>query len=656
MKPQNHHRIRSTPNPTDLVERALGLPRPVKRAVALAVDVLLVAASVQVAFFLRLGEWQLASTGSLYATLAAIVLAIPLFVTSGLYRAVFRFSGQSAQLAIARACALFALPYMLVFMFIGITGIPRTVGLIEPPLLFLCISGSRALAHWWLGSTYRNRYIDRNNPRAVIYGAGGAGRQLASALRQSQEIRLIGFVDDDRSMVGSTLNGVPIYSPDDLELLAREKLVDEVLLAIPSLSMTKRRTIVQQLSDRGIHVRMLPAMVDIARGKVTLSDLREVAIEDLLSRPPVPPDETLLSASIEGRCVLVTGAGGSIGSELSRQIFAIGPSRLVLLDSSEFNLYSIHAELEDLRTASGGPEVIALLGSVRDRNPLSELFSRFQPTTVYHAAAYKHVPLVEENPLEGLANNVFGTALLVELAAQAEVDFFILISSDKAVRPTNVMGATKRLAELIVQAYAAESLERRYSMVRFGNVLGSSGSVVPRFRQQILDGGPVTVTDPAMTRYFMTIPEAAQLVVQAGAMARGGEVFVLDMGEPVLIIEMARNMIKLSGLAIRDETNPDGDIEIKITGRRPGEKLYEELLIGNNPMTSSHPRIMQADESMIAWPELKVRLDGLERTIESGDVNKSIRLLAGLIGEYTPSDRFSAIALPDDSPAIALTG
>lgn len=620
-----------------LAEWVFGLPRFGKRIIVLIVDCLLCVVSVQLAFYLRLGDWQPLVGPQLFATIVAVALSVPVFIALGLYRAIFRYSGVPAITTVARACVIFAIPYVAIFSWVGVAGVPRTIGILVPILLFLFVAGNRTVAYLSLGATYRDRVNEDALPRAVIYGAGGAGRQLASAILQSRELALVGFIDDDRSMIGSTLNGKPIFSSSEVARLKKRYGVSEILLAIPSVARARRAQIVSQMTEEGFHVRTLPAMIDIARGKISVADLKEVAIEDLLSRQAIPPDQELLSRHIIDHTVLVTGAGGSIGSELCRQITKIGPTRLLLIESSEFNLYNIHRELEGIRSESGATfEIIPLLASICDRERLKRIFSTWQPDTVYHAAAYKHVPLVEHNPTEGIANNVFGTLNTATLSVEFGVSKFILISSDKAVRPTNVMGATKRLAELIIQALNAQHHDRHFCMVRFGNVLGSSGSVVPLFRQQIAEGGPITITHEEMTRYFMTIPEAAQLVIQAGAMANGGEVFLLEMGEPVRIFNLARNMIKLSGLSVRDEDNPHGDIEIEVVGLRPGEKLYEELLIGNNPTASDHPRIMKSNETFIPWPKLYQRLRDMNHAVREGDVDTAREILLDLVPEFSP--------------------
>jgi FlaA1/EpsC-like NDP-sugar epimerase len=621
-----------------LVVPLLGLPRAAKRFVALSVDLGLCVLTVWLAYYLRLGEFVALSGVALWAVGASIGLALPIFIVSGLYRAIFRYSGWPALLAVARAVGIYGLLYASVFTAIGVTGVPRTVGIIQPILLLLFVGASRALARVWLGDQYLSILKQASRPKVLIYGAGNTGRQLAAAMANSHEMLVVGFLDDDDRLHGHILNGQPIYNPADLENLATTLNISDVLLAMPSLSRRRRNEILlDQIRLAKVAVRTLPSVTDLAQGKVSISDLRELEIDDLLGREPVMPNHILLAMNVRSRVVMVTGAGGSIGSELCRQILSVGPRKLLLIEQSEFALYGIHQELEEKLT---GRDVVLvpLLASVQDDERMREIMSTWHPDTVYHAAAYKHVPLVEHNPAEGIKNNVLGTMRTAHAAAENGVSDFVLISTDKAVRPTNIMGASKRLAEMALQALAATTASTKFSMVRFGNVLGSSGSVVPKFRQQIRDGGPITLTHPEITRYFMTIPEASQLVIQAGAMAKGGDVFVLDMGQSVRIMDLARRMIELSGLTVKDEQNPDGDIEIKITGLRPGEKLYEELLIGDNPKPTSHSRIMKAHEEFITWAELEDKLKALEMALNVNDVGVIRLMMEKLVTGYTPSD------------------
>ncbi len=619
----------------------LALPRFAKRLVVLVVDASLCVLTVWLAFYLRLGEFVALSGPALWAALAAMAFALPIFLISGLYRAIFRYSGWPALLTVTKATAVYGLLFAAVFTAIGVQGVPRTIGLIQPMLLLLAVGASRALARFWLGGLYQSQLKLAALPKVLIYGAGTAGRQLAAAMANSLEMRVVGFLDDDDRLHGHVLNGLPIYGPVDLPGLVMSLKVSDVLLALPSVSRKRRNEILAQIRQAKVSVRTLPSVTELAQGKVSTSDLRELDIDDLLGREPVAPNHILLGRNVADKVVLVTGAGGSIGSELCRQIVKMAPATLLLVEQSEFALYNIHQELHGKLTGhqSQAIRVVPLLASVRDEERMREIMTTWKPETVYHAAAYKHVPLVEHNPAEGIKNNVFGTLTAARVAAEQGVADFVLISTDKAVRPTNIMGASKRLAEMVLQALVAMSPGTRFSMVRFGNVLGSSGSVVPKFRQQIRDGGPITLTHPEITRYFMTIPEAAQLVIQAGAMAKGGDVFVLDMGQSVRIMDLARRMLELSGLTIRDEANPEGDIEIEITGLRPGEKLYEELLIGDNPKPTSHTQIMKAHENFLLWPILEEKLNALRIALDLNDVRVLRTILEDLVSGYKPDSQ-----------------
>lgn len=629
------------------VNFVLGWPRWFKRVFALSVDAILCVVSVWISIYLRIGEWPTAPNWPIQPVVASIVIALPIFIVSGLYRAIFRYGGQAAFMQIARAMVLYTVPFAIIYTFIGVDGVPRTVGLIQPIVLFMAVASSRLAAQAIFRSDYTDLWQEGGLPRVLIYGAGQSGRELSAAIASSNEMRQIGFIDDDPSLWGAMLRGLPILSPADLPVEVERRQISDILLAIPSATRTRRAAIIQELQSLKVHVRTLPSFLELARGTVSVSDLREPEIEDLLSRTPVPPDEALLRRNIEGKVVMVTGAGGSIGSELCRQIMRNNPAMLVLVDHAEFNLYSIHSEL--LRMVADAdaslPVPIALLASVCDERRMEAIFAAWNPSTVIHAAAYKHVPLVEQNAVEGVRNNVMGTLTVARLAQKHDVEHFMLISSDKAVRPTNIMGATKRLAELVLQALqdeadgAPQASGRRmtFSMVRFGNVLGSSGSVIPLFREQIAQGGPVTITHKDITRYFMTVSEAAQLVLQAGAMARGGDVFLLDMGEPVRIYDLARNIIELSGLKVRDAETPDGEIEIRVTGLRPGEKLYEELLIDENPEPSEHPRIFRAREACLSWHDLSAHLTEMVVAVEQGNAEAARDLLRRVVPEFQPN-------------------
>lgn len=618
----------------------LALPRGVKRLIVLAVDTSLCVLTVWLAFYLRLGDFVTLNGAPLKAVYASLLIGIPTFIVFGLYRAIFRFSGLPAMLTVSRAMLVYGLIYVTLFTVVAFEGIPRTIGLIQPILLLLFVGASRAVASIGLGGIYQGRIKREALPQLLIYGAGSAGRQLAAAMAGSHEMRVVGFLDDDDRLHGHVLNGLSIYNPQDLAAVLADVPVTDVLLALPSATRQRRNSILAALAEHHLAVRTLPSVSDIASGKVSLSDVHDLDIDDLLGREPVKPNGLLLNRNTYGKTVLVTGAGGSIGSELCRQILKCQPQQLLLVEMSEFALYQIQQELESALSAlepdSLGIEIVPLLASVCDEVRMHEIMRTWRPHTVFHAAAYKHVPLVEHNPAEGVRNNVWGTMVCAQMAARHGVPHFVLISTDKAVRPTNIMGATKRLAEMVLQALAATH-KTSFAMVRFGNVLGSSGSVVPLFREQIKNGGPITLTHEDITRYFMTIPEAAQLVIQAGAMGTGGDVFVLDMGEPVRIADLARRMVELSGLTIRDAANPEGDIEVIVTGLRPGEKLYEELLIGDNPKPTQHARIMKAREDFLPWDELQNRLNSLKICMQANDVKAIRSLLKELVPGYQPT-------------------
>ncbi len=617
--------------PTAIVDK---LPRSAKRGIALAVDVILCLLTVQLAYWLRLSEW-IVPTGNQWASYAlAPVLAIPILSLWGLYSDIFRSAGWATLSNLAKGTLCYLLIYASIFTAFGIDGIPRTIGVIQPILLLMAIGGSRAAARALL-SGYHSGRISKPHRRAVIFGAGAAGRQLEAALSRAHEMDVVAFVDDNRSLQGSKLHGKVIHDASSLVDVLKKYDATDFLLAIPSASRQRRKEIVESLEGYPVKISTIPSFIDIASGRVKVSELRELQIEELLGRDIVQSDPDLMSRNIEGKVVLVTGAGGSIGSELCRQIARLAPSKLVLVELSEYNLYAIHQELENY--FKDELEIVPLLGSVLNKARMEQIVARWKPDTIYHAAAYKHVPLVEFNMTEGVLNNVLGTMNMALIAERFNVGNFILISTDKAVRPTNIMGATKRLAEQVLQARAAENSATCFAMVRFGNVLGSSGSVVPLFRNQIQNGGPITITHKDITRYFMTIPEASQLVIQAAAMARGGEVFVLDMGEPVRIIDVARRMIILMGLTERNAEQPDGDIEIKVVGLRPGEKLYEELLIGDNPEPTQHQLIMKAREQFIPWTELSELIAKAVSAAEIGDEQYLSQLIRKLVPEYNPA-------------------
>jgi FlaA1/EpsC-like NDP-sugar epimerase len=628
-----------------VADTMLALPRSAKRLLALCVDICLCVLTVWLALCLRYETWVTIQGNQWLAVLAAPLIAIPLFIVFGLYRAIFRFAGREALEAVARAVGIYALIYSVIFTAIGFQDVPRTIGLLQPVLLLLTVGAVRLIARHLLGEPYVAQLRSTTAANVLIYGAGDSGLALASSLSKSDGMRVVGFLDDNPSLHRGQLMGIDVYNPQELIKTVERLRVRDVLLALPSITRTRRNEILKMMSTARVAVRTLPTLSDLAIGRVQASDLRELDIEDLLGRDAVAPDLALLSKNIQGKVVLVTGAGGSIGSELCRQIMRIGPVTLILLELNEFALYTIHEELLALNSkTSTGTKLVPLLASVQDKPRLLEIVTTLQPHTIYHAAAYKHVPLVEANPVAGIQNNVFGTLNVAMAALESGVENMVLISTDKAVRPTNVMGATKRLAEMILQALAQDAAQQqrhtKLCMVRFGNVLGSSGSVVPKFRAQIQHAGPVSVTHPEVTRYFMTISEAAQLVIQATAMPstkpESAEVFVLDMGQPVKIIDLARSMIELSGFTVKDGRHPDGDIAIEITGLRPGEKLYEELLIGEHPQKTTHPKIMRAEEMFTPWSVLATQLNTLMAFTSANNFSDVTTALQGIVEQYTP--------------------
>ncbi|MBO9696404.1 MAG: polysaccharide biosynthesis protein [Sphingopyxis sp.] len=614
------------------------LPRTARRAIALAMDITHCVVSVWLAFSIRLGAWDLVSP----AVGMVLAVAIPSWLVAarwcGVYRSIIRFAGGRTMIDLAIACLILSLPMITIFSFIGIKDVPRTIGVLQPMLLLLLLALSRIAIRYALVDILHVAR-QRRGRRVAIYGAGRAGQQLGFAIRQDGDAALVCYFDDDRSIEGHRVDGVRIHGTANIGQTIQEQALDEIFLALPGVPRSRRIQIVEQLKHHSVRVRSLPSLGNIIDGRVSVRDLRDVQVEELLGRDPVPPDETLLSGAIEEKVVLVSGAGGSIGSELCRQIMSRRPRRLILVEHSEYALYSILTELQERVGADRKVEIVPELADISQALVASRIMRRHRPQTVVHAAAYKHVPLVEGNPLSGLRNNVFGTYHCCLEAERAGASRFILVSTDKAVRPTNVMGASKRICELILQARADEGSGTIFSMVRFGNVLGSSGSVVPRFRQQIAEGGPITLTHRDVTRYFMTIPEAAQLVMQAGAMAKGGEVFVLDMGESIRIYDLARSMIQLSGCTVRDENDPDGDIAIEEIGLRPGEKMYEELLIGDNPEPTDHSRIMRAREARMDWAELSRLLDEMARGLDAGDAERAMAVVRHAVPDYAHPNR-----------------
>lgn len=614
-------------------KRLLALPRRVKRWLMVGTDLAALPLALWSAFILRFGEPLPYQMGRFWWLFLLTPLAtVPVLHLLGLYRAVVRYMSTQAAFAVVKGVSVSAL-LLVTFSLMGdFRELPRSVVVLYWVLGLLYVGGSRFLVRTWLQRVARRR---TSKEPVVIYGAGAAGLQSCVALLSGNEYEPIAFLDDDAGLHGSDVNGIRVHPPEALAALVERFGVRDALLAMPSVSRGRRREIIQWLERFPVHVKTLPGLADLVSGQSRVDDFRDVEIEDLLGRDPVPADADLLARDIRGKTVMVTGAGGSIGSELCRQIVRQEPAQLLLYEVCEFSLYRIERELRSmLAHGQGSAHLVPLLGSVANGRRLQRVMELFGVDTVYHAAAYKHVPLVEQNLIEGVRNNTFGTLHCAEAAIRAGVASFVLVSTDKAVRPTNVMGASKRLAEMVLQALAQEQARTRFTMVRFGNVLDSSGSVVPLFREQIRRGGPVTVTDEAVTRYFMTIPEAAELVLQAGSMGSGGDVFVLDMGEPVRILDLAQRMIRLSGFELRDERNPDGDIEIRITGLRPGEKLYEELLIGEHVEPTAHRMIMRSEEERVPWNTLSAYLDRMDEACRSFDCAAIRRMLAEIVTGY----------------------
>ena len=598
----------------------LGLSRPSKRAIVVAVDVVLALFSTWAAYSLRLETLHRPQGTEWWIYLSGPLIAIPIFIRMGLYRAIFRYTGLDALMTTGQAVGLYAMVHLVVLQWYWWPTFPLTLGVLQPILFLLLVGISRAMARFWLAGVGFGRSFEKG--RVLIYGAGTVGVQTSSAMAIAGGLRPLGFIDEDPAKIGQTINGLPVFAPSALPEVVKRLDITDVLLAIPSATREHRNQIIGALRALHVHTRTLPALSDLASGRVSVQDFRELDLDDLLGREAVKLQVDVLASRIAGQTILVTGAGGSIGSELCRQILRQKPRQLLLLEHSEFALYTLHRELTTwCQTFMPGVELVPLLASVVDRRRLDWVCATYRPHTIYHAAAYKHVPMVECNPSQGIINNVFGTLNMAQAAVAAGVTSFVLVSTDKAVRPTNLMGASKRMAELVLQALSSQpdNSGTCFSMVRFGNVLGSSGSVVPLFREQVAQGGPITVTHPDVTRYFMTIPEAVQLVLQAAVMAEGGEVFVLEMGKPVKILDLAYRLVEVSGLQVRDAQRPDGDVEITFVGLRPGEKLFEELLIGDNPEKTAHPRIMKAHEAFMTWARLQAQLQLLEQAAGSED-------------------------------------
>lgn len=588
----------------------LDLPRAARRFMLLALDGVAVILSMWIAFDLRLGQWWPPMLAEAWLVLPlSLVVSLPLFWGLGFYRSVLRYAGRDLFYTLLRGVGLSVLLMMACWLVIRGAIVPRSIWPLAGIVQIALIGGGRLLLRDLLLARFA---ANVNRKRVLIYGAGVGGVQLASALKHDPEYMPVAFVDDSDDLHNSVVAGLRVYQPVQLSRLVQREHVDAILLAIPSASRRQRRAILDRLTPLSVRLMVMPSVTELASGAKRIDELRQVDVEDILGRDPIKPRRDLLDGCLRGQVILVTGAGGSIGSELCRQILQLGPKCLLLLDLSEYALYRIERDLRDLLDSMDQPpKLVTLLGSVTQVEWLGRIMRDYSVQTVYHAAAYKHVPLVEQNVFEGIRNNIGGTVAAAEAAIDAGVETFVFISTDKAVRPSNIMGATKRFAELVLQGLSQRSSSVRFCIVRFGNVLGSSGSVVPLFREQIRRGGPVTVTHPDVTRYFMTIPEAAQLVIQAGAMAEGGDLFLLDMGEPVHILHLARRMIELSGFQVRDDHSPNGDIEIRFTGLRPGEKLHEELLIGADNSPTAHPMIKRAREESLPWPLVRRYLDRL---------------------------------------------
>jgi len=599
-----------------LTDRLYSLPRRIKQAILIAFDLCAIPFAIWAAMALRwngrpfeFGEAEIA------AILLTVIVSGFIFIRTGLYRAMVRYMGQQALITVCKDVTWSSI-VLAIALFVFRSNAPRSTPLIYWAIALLLIGGGRLMVR----TSYQNmrRWSGK---KVAIYGAGASGRQLLQSLFQSGEFAPMVFIDDSRNLHGTVINGIPVYDPHELPNLIADMKLTHVLLALPNVDRTHKRKVLEYLTRLPVQIKTIPSFSTLVSGLAQAGDIVDVDVEDLLGRDTIPPHPALLTRCITDKVVLVTGAGGSIGSELCRQILGCNPKQLILLDSTEYNLYMIHRELEEAADKKALAAIVTpLLGNVQNERRMQSLLAQFGVQTIYHAAAYKHVPIVEHNITEGIGNNVFGTLAAARAAALAGVETFVLISTDKAVRPTNIMGASKRVAELIVQAYARKYPQTKFSVVRFGNVLGSSGSVVPLFREQIAGGGPLTVTHPEVQRYFMTIPEAAQLVLQAGSLGGDGDVFVLDMGEPVKIIDLAQRMIKLMGQSERSPENPHGDIEIKFIGLRPGEKLYEELLLGDSVIGTRHPKILRAQEEWLPEVELATHLLALQTAMENEDI------------------------------------
>ena len=617
----------------EISKTILSLDRYSKRVIVIITDLGLCILCTWLAFFLRLEELILFKDFNFYPAIISVLIAIPIFWLFGLYRTIFRYTEISIIFTLTASTFVYGLLYFLVIGVYGIQGVPRSIGIIQPMLLFVTIISSRLAVKYLLTSNYSLLSKSSNKKNVLIYGAGEVGRQLVIALENSPEFKVVGFLDDNSELHRQVLLGQKIYSLKNLEKLTKIKDISLVFLALPSVGRNKRNQIIEKLNQYKLIVKTLPSISEIVDGRITVSDIKDLNIDDLLNRDQVAPDIKLLNKNINSKTVIVTGAGGSIGSEMCRQIVRLKPNKLLLLELNEFALYKIY---EDLVSFNKNLKIIPLLVNSQNQKKLETIFEIFRVDTVYHAAAYKHVPLVEENICEGVKNNVFSTLAVVKAAVNKKVSSLVLISSDKAVRPTNIMGASKRLAELCMQGIyeSTKDISTNFSIVRFGNVLESSGSVIPKFKKQIKEGGPITLTHKDVTRYFMTVTEAAQLVIQAGSMGKNSEVFVLDMGESVKINDLINKMINLSGFTVKDRKNPNGDIEIKIVGLRPGEKLYEELLIGDNPQRTNHSKIQKTSDPSIPFNELEPDLNILKDLLENNSASEVKSLLYKILKSY----------------------
>ena len=607
-----------------MITTFLKLPRAKKQLIVLVVDSFLVILSVFLSFSLRLGQFYSPTIDIFFTIIFSPLIAVPIFSFFGLYKSVFRFIGLNSITRVFNASVAYSFIWGIAAYLLSDYGIPRSVVVINLILIFFTITSTRLFARFiLLDERSSNERIN-----VLVYGAGSAGRQLVNALEFSDKYKTHGFIDDNKDLVGNLIGGKKVFSLELIEKIISTLNITEILIAIPSATIETRNKIFESLSHLGIRIKALPGVSEIADGKVNYFDLKDISIEDLLGRDLILPKDDLLKKDIENKVVMITGAGGSIGSELSRQILSLGAEKIILYEHNESALYMINKELNN-------PKVFPIIGSITDIDRLKKVCSKFKVETIYHSAAYKHVPMVESNVYSGVYNNIFGTLNCVEVAINFNVKSFILISTDKAVRPTNIMGATKRISELILQSKAVSNKKTKFSMVRFGNVLNSSGSVIPLFKEQIKKGGPVTVTHKDITRYFMTIPEAVELVIQAGAIAKSGEVCILDMGKPVNIYQLAEKMIRLSGFFPRGNQKKDG-IEVQVTGLRPGEKLFEELLIGARSLKTEHEMIFKEKENPIDWSLLKKELDELRKALKNNDINLIKKNIQRIVPDYTP--------------------